>query len=209
MAPNIDRPSTFQTNAGGKLDLTEDRFLIHSHVLQRYRDVWQVIREYPFLLIDKEKVDFHASETTAFPVFVFGSLLQNVSREELAQRMVTSIVSPSIIAGFTAASGVVVEGEANPRSRILQTHNDPLDVGMYPYAAMGIRYIYVENDHLYQHKIGDLVAVDNRSRPHSALVNFDRLADLQNALFDTYFMMPGNRLSNTRDLERHLDEIFI
>lgn len=200
----------FLTRTGSRLDLTGNHYLKRSYVLQRYRDVWSVAPKYPYLCVDEERVNGHANELRDFPVFVSGFLVQNLSREDFGQRMMASLFSPGITGGFSPTSGVLVEGRANPKAHDLITSNDPLYIGMHPYAALGTKYIFVEQDHLFQHTVGTLVTVNKHSRPRSAIVDFDRLADLQLELFQTYLGKIGApNLKDTSDLELQLDAIFV
>ena len=199
----------FRTLRGARLDLSGDLLVKRSHVLQRFRDVWVVVNQFPYLAIDENKVSEYSNNLNEFPVFVSGFLYQNVSRTDFVQRLTASLASPAITGGFSKTSGVLVEGRANPRSHGLITFNDPLYIGMYPYCALGTKYIYVEEQHIYQHTIGELVVVDKHSRPNSTFMDFNRLAELQLNLFQKYMGVPSNGdLSNITDLENTLDEIF-
>lgn len=60
------------------------------YVLQRFRDVWIVLPEYPYLAIDADRVRKHLEESQKFIVFSSSILYQNLSREEFGQRLLAS-----------------------------------------------------------------------------------------------------------------------
>lgn len=45
------------------------------HVLQRHRDVWATVPNWPFLAVDVERVEAHLARLGEFPVFSGGYLM--------------------------------------------------------------------------------------------------------------------------------------
>jgi len=68
--------------------------------------------------------------------------------------------------------------------------NDPFYIGMHPFAAHETHYVYVTKDGLSQRTFGELVIVNGQSRPRSAHVNFDGVADMLRTFYDEYIKGP-------------------
>lgn len=201
---------TFNTVDGSTIDLGGEKVSLKvEHVLQKYRDTWLVVKKHPYLAIDKVKVDEYIRQLVEFPVFTQSILYQNIAREEIGQRLIAKLASPGITAGFSAKSDVLVEGRANPQAHGIITINNALYIGMHPFCALGTKYIYVDADYMYQHTIGELVIVNKHSRPSSSFFDFNPLAELLNEFHTKY--INGNRrdLTETQELEKLLDNIFV
>ncbi|HEX9395659.1 MAG TPA: hypothetical protein VF943_02860 [Burkholderiales bacterium] len=167
------------------------------------------MKKHPYLAINAAKITEYLGSTSTFAVFSQTTAYQNVSREEFGYRLITALIPPSVTAGFSPQSSVIVEGKANPQSHGFFRFNDPLNIGMHPYAALGTKYIYIDHADIYQHTIGDLDVSGRFSRPRSIVVNFDLLADLQRKLHEVYIGTPHKEdLKSTEDLEKLLDNIF-
>ncbi|MFA5181960.1 MAG: hypothetical protein WC405_11605 [Syntrophales bacterium] len=178
------------------------------HILQRYRDAWIPNSNYPYLSIDKERVEEYLVKVGDFAVFASVMLFQNISRTELGQRVIASLAGPGLTGGFSPSGRVIVEGLANPQAHGLFGFNAPLLVGTHPFAASGTQYIYVSSDALYQRKFADLITVNKYSRPKSPHVDFNPLSDFVEALWHDYL---GQRYSTGIDLSALsglLDNIF-
>lgn len=184
-------------------------WLVIEHVLQRYRDVWVPIDTYPYLAVDLARVEAHCAETQEFAVFANGILMQNIRKEEGGRRMIAALMGGGVDAGMSAHAKVVVEGIANPRANWMMYFNDPFMIGMYPFAALDTRYIYIDSNGTYQREFGELVIVGTHSRPRSAHVNFDPLAEMARAFHDQYIIGSRDRLPNVLLLTELLDSIFV
>lgn len=179
------------------------------HVLQRYRDVWVPNANYPYLSIDRERVEKYLAKVDEFAVFASVILYQNISKPEFSQRLIASLAGPGLTGGFSPTGKVLVEGIANPQAHGLFGFNAPLLVGTHPFAASGTQYIYVSRDGLYQRKFADLIIVDKHSRPKSPHVDFNPLADLVEALWRDYLGHRDSTGINLDALSSLLDDIFV
>jgi hypothetical protein len=185
------------------------RWLLIEHVLQRYRDVWVPIQDYPYLAVDLERVELHCTEVTQFAVFANGRMMQNIRPDEGSRRLLTSLMGGGVDAGMSPDSNVIVEGRANPRAFWMMYFNDPFYVGMHPFAALETQYIYMDNSGSYQRSFGELVVVDKYSRPSSPHVDFNPLADMQRTYHDEYINGPRERLGEVTRLATLLDAMFV
>jgi hypothetical protein len=179
------------------------------HLLQRFRDVWVAIETYPFLAVDTERLFSHCLGIGEFVVFANGCLLQNMRRDEAGRRLLNVFASASIDAGVSPDAKIIVEGMANPRAHWMIYFNDPFYVGMYPFAALGTRYIYIDENGIYQRTFAELVIVDGYSRPRSTHVDFDPLADLVRTFQVEYINGPMDVSRDMGRLTALLDAIFI
>ncbi|MHB8386402.1 hypothetical protein [Metallibacterium sp.] len=184
-------------------------WLLMEHVLQRHRDVWVPIDTYPFLAVDTDRLAAHCTSLDGFPVFTTGRLFQNIRPDEGGQRLLSAFVGPGLNAGLSPDSNVIVEGVANPRANWMMFFNDPFFIGMHPFAALGTQYIYVDRNGIYQRKFAELIVVDRHSRPRSAHVNFDPLADLVRTFHQEYINGPRDAPRDLRRLTALLDDIFV
>lgn len=199
----------FRTLEGEILASTQDdSWLKVEHVLQRYRDVWVPIENFPYLSIDQALVKSHCATLSDFVVFSSGLLYQNIRKEEFGHRFVSMLAGPGITAGFSPDSEVIVEGIANPKANGLMIFNDPFYVGMSPFSALKTHYIYVDENRTYQRKFGDLIVVDKHSRPSSPYVNFNPLANLTEIFYREYINGPETQPKDIQQLTALLDEIF-
>ncbi|MGZ8213312.1 MAG: hypothetical protein ACXWTP_02250 [Methylosarcina sp.] len=200
----------FKTVHGENLKIDDSSISLKvEHILQRYRDVWVVIENYPYLAIDSDRLNEHNRMFNKFIVFSEAMLFQNVRRDELCSRILSSLAGPGLDAGFSKNSRVLVEGAANQKANELIYFNDPLYIGCHAFAAFKTHYIYVDGENIYQREFAELISVDKHSRPKSEYVDFNQLANLKRSLHDEYFN--GSR-ETTRDLNRLsqlLDEIFV
>lgn len=179
------------------------------HVLQRYRDVWVPIDTYPYLAVDTERISAHCQDIGDFAVFAGGRLMQNLRPEEGGSRLISALMGGGVDAGLSLASKVVVEGMANPRAHWVMNFNDTFAIGMHPFAALQTHYIYVDGNGSYQRKVAELVIVDGYSRPRSALVDFDPLAEMALAFHLEYINGPRDRPRDIVLLAALLDAMFV
>ena len=195
---------------GEILPSTDDpSWLLIQHVLQSYRDVWVPIDAYPFLAVDVERVTAHCAEVEEFAVFANGVMMQNIRPDEGGSRLLSALMGGGADAGISPDSKVIVEGVANSCAHWMMYFNDPLYVGMHPFAALGTQYIYLDDNGSYQRTFGDLVIVDQYSRPRSTHVDFDPLADLVRTYHTVYINGPREEPRDSAHLANLLDEIFI
>lgn len=179
------------------------------HVLQRYRDVWVPIKAYPYLAVDVERVEAHCAEVEEFAVFANGRMMQNIRPDEGGGRLLSALMGGGVDAGLSPASKVIVEGIANPRARWMMYFNDPFYIGMHPFAALGTQYIYIDGNGGYQRAFGELVIVDEYSRPRSTHVDFDPLANMVRTYHNEYINGPREAPRDIALLAALLDAIFI
>ncbi len=187
----------------------DSSWLLIQHVLQSYRDVWVPIDAYPFLAVDVERVTAHCAEVEEFAVFGNGVMMQNIRPDEGSGRLLSALMGGGVDAGISPDSKVIVEGVANSCAHWMMYFNDPLYVGMHPFAALGTRYIYLEDNGSYQRTFGDLVIVDRHSRPRSMHVDFNPLADLVRTFHTVYINGTREEPCDSAHLENLLDVIFI
>ena len=187
----------------------DSSWLRTQHVLQRYRDVWVPIDAYPFLAVDVERVTAHCAEVEEFAVFANGVMMQNIRPDEGGSRLLSALMGGGADAGISPDSKVIVEGVDNSCAHWMMYFNDPLYVGMHPFAALGTQYIYLDDNGSYQRTFGDLVIVDQYSRPRSTHVDFDPLADLVRTYHTVYINGSREEPRDSAHLENLLDAIFI
>jgi len=179
------------------------------HVLQRFRDVWVTIESYPFLAVDTARLVAHCGGIDAFVVLANGHLLQNMRPDEGGSRLLNVFMGGGIDAGMSPGAKVVVEGMANPRAHWMMYFNDPFYVGMHPFAALGTQYIYIDEKGIYQRSFAELVVVNGYSRPRSAHVDFDPLADMVRTFHGEYINGPQDTARDIGRLSALLDAIFV
>ncbi|WFC42277.1 hypothetical protein [Pseudoxanthomonas sp. SE1] len=122
--------------------------------------------------------------------------------------MMSALLGPGIDAGMSPDARVVVEGRANPRANWIMNFNDPLAIGMHPFAALQTHYIHVDSIGIYQRRFAELVVVDRNSRPRCSFVDFDPLADMALRFHVEYIDGLGGAPCNTGALTDLLDAIF-
>lgn len=178
------------------------------HVLQRDRDVWELLNESPYLAIDEEKLRTRIEGLVDFPVFSSGILFHNISGRDVGRLMISALFGGGSDAGVGPSSQVLVQGRANAKANILQNFNAPLRRGSTPLCAEGTSFVFVEAKETYQYKIGELITVNRKSRPTSEFFNFSEICDLRDAYFDFYGK--GKELTDQQlaDLTLSLDRIF-
>lgn len=179
------------------------------YVLQRYRDVWVPIELYPFLSVDLKRVEAHRSEVGEFAVFANGRMMQNIRPDEGGARLLSVLMGGGVNAGMSPDSKVIVEGIANRRAHWMMYFNDPFYIGMHPFAALETQYIYIDGNGSYQRTFGELVIVDQYSRPHSTHVDFGPLANMVRTYHDEYINGPHEAPRDIVRLAALLDAIFI
>jgi hypothetical protein len=149
------------------------------HVLQRDRDVWLIMPQWPYLAIDLDCVQARTASLTDFPVFSNGQLWQNLRREDLTARLLGGLIGGGTDAGLGKGSRAAVAGKANAKANFLLNWNPPLTVGGTPWCAGGTHFIYVNGSDLFQHEFGSLITVNNRSRASSTHFNFTKLMNFR------------------------------
>lgn len=179
------------------------------HILQRHRDVWVPIEDYPFLAVDVGRINAHCAKVAEFVVFANGRMMQNLRPDEGGSRLLSAMMGGGVDAGLSPDSKVIVEGIANPRAHWMMYFNDPFHIGMHPFAALGTQYIYLDSTGSYQRIFGELIVVDRHSRPSSPHVNFDPLADMVRTLHREYFDGPRDGPRDLARLTALLDDMFV
>ena len=181
-----------------------------AHVLQRFRDVWVPIETHPFLAVDTARLFSHCPGIGEFVVFSNnGYMLQNIRPDDGGRRLLNLSLSGSIDAGMSSDAKVVVEGMANPRAHWMFYFDDPFYIGRHPFAALGTRYIYIDDKGIYQRGFADQVDVAGRLRPRSVYVDFDPLADMVHTFQGEYINGPSNVPRDMGHLTALLDAIFV
>jgi len=170
--------------------------------------VWVPIETYPFLAVDTARVDAHCDGIDEFVVFANGRLLQNIRPDEGGSRLLNAFIGGGVDAGISPNAQVLVEGMANPRAQWMMYFNDPFYVGMHPFAALGTQYVYIDGSGSYQRTFADLVIVDGYSRPRSAHVDFDLLADMARTFHAEYINGPRDAPRDIGRLAALLDAMF-
>ena len=179
------------------------------HVLQRFRDVWVPVETWPFLAIDVARVEAHRVKVREFAVFTNGHLMQNIRPDEGAKRLLFALMGAGVDAGMSSDAQVIVEGMANPQACWMMYFNDPLVIGMHPFAALATRYIYIDQKGSYQRTFGELVAVNKYTRPRSPYVDCNPLADMAHAFHMEYINGPRDAPRNLGRLAALLDAMFL
>lgn len=177
-------------------------------VLQRYREVWVITDARPYLAIDEAALRKRMRSLDSFVVLSEGTLWQNITREDLRDRMLYALLGPGTVAAPSPEGAIYVEGEANPQAKSLVRLNGVLHLGTHPFAAMGIRYLAIEAGRIFQREIGEHVGIEgtHRGEPRSEVFDFRRLADLVNTFHELRLgAAPYCDLSLCADL---LDQIF-
>jgi len=192
---------------GTEIDIQSDLDQLKiEHVLQRDRDVWHVVPHNPFLAIDRELLKERVSLLATFPVFSKGVLMQNMRREDVAQRYVGMLIGGGTDAGFHENSRTLVEGKANAKARFLFNWNPLFHAGCLVWIAQWTHFIVVNGADWYQHRFGELDASGSYSFVSSPHFDFGPQTALRQE-FVTSFLS----CSESVDLERLsnlLDEVF-
>lgn len=203
----------FTTLDGSELDTQDPEWPLTEHVLQASRQVWVTLPQYPFLAIDRNRLDREkrrVRDGNGFVVFSPSALLlQNASAGELGQRMAQVLLGPGVNAGASEGSRHIVEGIANPLAHGLVRFNLPLMIGVHPYAALSTRYQFYSRKTTCQREFADLVVVNGFSRPRSKWVDFDRLADLVHEFHSDFINGPKDVPPDMERLSRLVDAIFV
>ena len=112
--------SVFKTTSGNELAIDGNaEGLKIEHVLQRYRDVWVLVPEHPYLTIDAERLETHVQAVAEFPVFSGAQLWQNLRADELGHRLISQLFGPGTNAGLGTNGRAFVEGKANAKAHQL------------------------------------------------------------------------------------------
>lgn len=201
--------SVFKTTSGIELVIDGNtKGLKIEHVLQRYRDVWVLVPEHPYLTIDAERLETHVQAVAEFPVFSGAQLWQNLRPDELGHRLISQLFGPGTNAGLGTNGRAFVEGKANAKAHQLVFWNPPLSVGVSTWCAAKTHFIYVDDVGIFQYKFGELIEVRSKSRPSSPHFDFTRLCDLRDRLFAEYISVPKVEPPDLNELSALLDEIF-
>lgn len=200
---------TFLTISGAKIDFNSSLDqLKFEHVLQAERSAWRVIPEWPYLAIDRDRVDARISTLSRFAVFSSGQLWQNLRKQDLAARLVSILSGGATNAGFGTNSRAFVEGKANAKASVLMNWNAPLIVGSTPWCAEGTHFIFFDNGDLFQHKFADLVVHEGPSHPQSEHFDFAALIALRNR-FQSDYLQRRDGSGDIDALARMLDDTFV
>lgn len=154
--------------------------LLAEHVMQRYREVWVISNQPPYLAVDEAVLRTRMASIKSFVVFSSAYLFQNLSDRDLRNRLLSAMIGPGTVASPSLSADILVEGEANPQAHRLFRGNGILHIGTHPFAALATHYIAVEPGRIFQRKVGELVFVDgeNRSQPRCDDFDFDDLGRL-------------------------------
>lgn len=201
--------NTFPTVNGAALGSSSSlEQLKIEHLLQRDRDLWQVISTSPYLAIDVDRLRSRLPSLDDFPVFSSGQLWQNMRKQDLGERLLGALFGGGTNAGMGVNSRAFVEGKANAKANLLLNLNAPFILGSTPWCAEGTHFIYVEGDDLFQHKFGVLTTVNKQSRPNSEHFNFTDLADLRDQFNRDYLNGPRDGSVDLNSLAVLLDRTF-
>lgn len=178
------------------------------YVLQRDRDIWELQRTSPYIAINEGRLRARICDLVDFPVFSSGFLFHNLSGRDIGRVIISRLFGGGADAGVGPSSQVLVQGRANAKANVLQSFNPPLCLGSTPFCAVGTYFIFVEVRETYQYKIGELITVNQKSRPNSEIYNFSELCDLRDTYLEFYSkrqILTDNQLAN---LSLCLDRIF-
>lgn len=178
------------------------------HVLQRDRDLWELRKATPYLVIDEARLRSRIKGLFDFPVFSSGTLFHNISGKDVGRFMISAPFGGGSSAGLGPNSQVLVQGRANAKANALQNFNAPLCRGSAPFCAEGTYFIFVEVQNTYQYKIGELITKNKKSRPDSAVYNFSELCDLRDIYYNLYGKSEELTDQQLADLTTSLDKIF-
>jgi hypothetical protein len=200
---------TFLTTSGAKIEFTSTLDQVKfEHVLQSERSAWRVIPEWPYLAIDRDRVDACFGTLGRFSVFSSGQLWQNLRKQDIGARLLGSLIGGGTNAGFGTESRAFVEGKANAKANVLMNWNAPLIVGSTPWCAEGTHFIFVDNGDLFQHKFADLVVDNGPSHPQSAHFDFAALIALRNR-YQSEYLQRRNGDVDINALAKLLDDTFV
>lgn len=200
---------TFLSNASTPIGISSALEQLQiEHVLQRDRDLWELRKTTPYLVIDEAKLRERVRGLVDFPVFSSGILFHNISGKDVGRLMISALFGGGSDAGLGPSSQVLVQGRANAKANALQNFNAPLCRGSAPFCAEGTSFIFVEAQDTYQYKIGELITVEKKSRPGSDVFDFSELCDLRDIYFSFYGK--GEELTDQQleTLTVSLDRIF-
>ncbi|MBF3494912.1 hypothetical protein ISF74_07885 [Burkholderia pseudomallei] len=201
--------NTFKATDGSSIPLDSNLAQLKiEHVLQRDRDVWSVIGEWPYLAIERERVLARIEALDRFPVFSSGQLWQNLRKEDLGPRLLGMLGGGGTNAGFGTDSRAFVAGKANAKASLLLNWNAPLVMGSTPWCALGTHLVYMDGANLFQHELGKLIVVDKQSRPSSPHFDFTRLADLRDRYNAAYLNGSREAPPDLDALSTLIDETF-
>ncbi|MFY1897012.1 hypothetical protein ACOTCN_23715 [Achromobacter xylosoxidans] len=201
--------NTFPTVNGAALGINSSlEQLKTEHLLQRDRDLWQVIPTWPYLAIDTDRLFVRLPSLVEFPVFSSGQLWQNFRQQDLSERLLGALIGGGTDAGMGVNSRAFVEGKANAKANVLINWNAPFIVGSTPWCAEGTHFIYVEGENLFQHKFGVLTTVNEKSRPSSENFDFTNIADLRDQFNRDYLNGPRDGSEDLNALAVLLDRTF-
>ncbi len=179
-------------------------------VLQCDQAAWRPIGRFPYLAIDASTLNKALAEGRNGNLFTHGTVLQNVSMDDLRLRLMSALVGGGIAAQNKADAEVVVEGQANPASFGYLVGNSSFDVGSCSFASSGTRLVVLDGTSVYQYAIGGLKIVGGRSQPDARDFSFDEVSRLRNIFVDQY-LAGGRRHLGRRErtaLTALLESIF-
>lgn len=200
---------TFQSTASTPIGISSTLEQLQiEHVLQRDRDLWELRKTTPYLVIDEAKLRDRIHGLVDFPVFSSGTLFHNISGKDVGRIIISALFGGGSDAGLGPSSQVLVQGRANAKVNALQNFNAPLCRGSAPFCAEGTSFIFVEAQDTYQYQIGELITVEKKSRPKSDVFDFSELCDLRDFYFRFYGK--GEELTDQQlsKLTASLDRIF-
>lgn len=199
---------TFLTTSGEKIEFASSLDQVKfEHVLQSERSAWRVIPEWPYLAIERDRVDAYIGTLGRFAVFSSGQLWQNLRKQDLGARLLGSLFGGGTNAGFGPGSRAFVDGKANAKTNVLMNWNEPLIVGSTPWCAEGTHFIFFDNGNLFQHKFAELVVDNGPSHPRSAYFDFATLIALRNR-FQSEYLQRRDCSVDLAALEKLLDDTF-
>ena len=156
------------------------------YILQRYLDVWKIIKSYPFLKINGDKVKEYFNDIETFSVFGEGILFQNISSKEFKRRVITSLAGPGLTGGISAKGELIVNGQANPNAFGYLQFNDILIIGGKCLFSSGTRFQVIDGQKAFQYEIGELITVNKKSQPRSDIIDFTKICELKKLFRDEY-----------------------
>lgn len=202
---------TFLATSGETIEFaTSLEQLKFEYVLQSERSAWRVIPHWPYLAIDRERVDACVVVARRFAVFSIGELWQKLGRQDHGTRL----LGPLVEGASSTSSGVVpvprafVEGKSDENESSLVNWNVPLAVESSPWCAGTTDFIFVDNEYLFQYTFAELITNNGPSYLLSPHFDFTALVDLRNRFIDEYLQFRNSSVDLSA-LSKLLDDAFV
>ena len=170
--------------------LTKQDYLKFLHTLQRYRGIWGITANWPYLYIKARNLARLLKEKKkCWFVFLNGFVFQNISAKDLGETLLDLLLSGKTGDKLSPNGENFVQGMANPMSFDIFIPNNPLQVGTLAIFPTTTIIAGLEDDNVYQYSIGKLEIDQERNYtfPKSNHFNFSNIISLQNQYMNNYF----------------------